>query len=132
MNYGQIIRVFFSDDKIGVALLLVFLDLILGTVAAFRLGTFRLSYAADFLRNDILYKLVPYFVVYAGALLAGHQHFLVDGLDLGLAAGLMYAWLVAAMAGSILSSLGSLGVPLPRPDGLRALFAGENAAPPKD
>jgi hypothetical protein len=58
---------FFSDDKVRLALVFVVLDVCLGILAAWKLGTVRLSYIADFLRNDVAFKLGPYFLVWGGA-----------------------------------------------------------------
>lgn len=131
MTFGQLLNSFFHDDKVGIALLLVALDFVLGVLAALRRGNFRLAYLADFGRNDIAFKLVPYFTIYAGAIVAGHEHFLIDGLDLGLAAGGFYAVIVAAWVASIANSLLELGGPK-GVQTVNTLLGDENAAPPKD
>ncbi len=138
MNYGQLLHRFFEDDKVWIALLLVVLDFILGVAAAFKAKNFRLSYLADFARNDILFKLLPYFVVYSGAVVAGNQDFVIPGLDLGVLAGAFYAGLVIAWVGSITASLGELGFPIPgvptaKSDApvAESAFTGENVGPPK-
>lgn len=132
MTFGQLLSTFFHDDKVGIALLLVALDLILGILAAFKLGTFRLSYVADFLRNDVAFKLVPYFILYVAAIVAGQESFLIDGLDIGLVAGGTYGVLVLAWTGSILGSLRQLGLAGGDLSVREVLAGAENAAPPKD
>lgn len=108
MNLGQALVEFFTDDKVKVLLILIVLDLLFGSLSALKRGTFRLSYFADFLKNDVLWKLVPYFGLYFGALVAGDADFLVEGFDLGVLAGGAYAACVIAWVGSILNSLSEL------------------------
>lgn len=127
------LREFARDDKVHIALLLVAADFILGILAAFRAGNFRFSYVSDFLRNDILFKLLPYFGLYALALVAGHVSIVIPGLDFGFLAGTAYVALVAAISASILNSLYELKVIPKKPQALVTAVAGsENAAPPKD
>jgi hypothetical protein len=128
MNFGQLLHHFFSDGKVLAALAAVLIDFVLGVAAALKLRTFRLSYISDFGRNDVLFKLVPYFVLYSGALVAGSKDVVIPGLDLGLIAGAAYVAFMAAWVGSILASLAHLGIPA----GGTMLSGGENAAPPKD
>ena len=132
MDIGDLLSQFFHDDKVGVALLLITLDFVLGVIAAFKLGTFRLSYVSDFARNDIAFKLAPYLALYAGAVVAGDQDFLIEGLDLGLAAGAFYATIVLAWVGSILNSLAEIRGPSGILTARTAIAGAENAAPPKD
>ena len=101
---------FANDTKVHIALFLVAADFLLGVVAAFRSGNFRMSYIADFLRKDILGKLVPYFVFYALALVAGQVDVVIPGLDFGVLAGAAYVTLVAALTGSILNSVREIGM----------------------
>lgn len=111
MNFGQLLSAFFHDAKVEAALAVVALDFVFGVLAALKAGKFRLSYVADFGRNDILFKLVPYFVLYSGALVAGSQDIVIPGIDLGVIAGAAYVGFMAAWVGSILSSLSDLGLP---------------------
>lgn len=114
MTFGKLLHEFFSDDKVLISFVLIILDFILGVAAALKVGTFKFAYFSDFLKTDVLGKLLPYFVLYAGALVAGSAHLVIPGLDVALIAGLAYAALVTAFVGSILSSLKDLGVPLPK------------------
>jgi hypothetical protein len=132
MTFGSLIHVFFSDDKLKIAVAMIFVDFILGVVAAVKLGNFRLSYVSDLLRNDVLFKLVPWFVLYAGAIVAGQQSILIGGVTMGTVAGSVYALLVAAIGSSILVSLNELRLAGGTTQTLAtALTAPENAAPPK-
>jgi hypothetical protein len=110
MDFGQLLSVFAHDGKVEAALVVVALDFVFGVLAAFKLKTFRLSYVADFGRNDILFKLVPYFVLYSAALVAGGQDVLIPGIDLGVIAGAAYVGFMAAWVASVLSSLQDLGI----------------------
>lgn len=111
MNLGQMLSVFMHDAKVEAAVAVVALDFVLGVLAALKAGTFRLSYVADFGRNDIAFKLAPYFVLYSGALVAGNQNIVIPGIDLGVIAGAAYVGFMAAWVGSILKSLADLGLP---------------------
>lgn len=121
---------FAHDDKLVAALIAVALDFFLGVFAAIKMGTFRLSYVADFARNDLIFKLFPWMVFYILALVAGGVDIVIPGLDLGFIAGTIYAGIMVAWVASILDSLKELGFPgaksLPM-----AIASKENAAPPK-
>lgn len=128
------LKAFAHDAKVHVLLLLLLVDFALGVIAAFKQKNFRLSYVSDFLRNDVLFKIVPYFVIYAAALVAGHTNAIVipgtdKGLDFGFVAGALYVTIIASMSGSILASVKALGFLVNLPN---TLAGTENAAPPKD
>lgn len=109
MNIAEFLRTFWSDDKVGVLALLIAMDFLLGVIAALKMGVFRLAYVADFLRQDVIYKIGGYLVLYGGSIYAGQEDFLVDGLDLGVAAGAAYVLIIAAMVGSIANSVREIG-----------------------
>lgn len=102
----DLLRQFGDDPTIRIAAALVVLDFVLGIAAAVKLGIFRLSYVADFMRNDVLGKLVPIFALWAVTHLVGD--FQIGGLELieESASGVA----IAAMVGSILNSLRDLGL----------------------
>lgn len=106
---GAYLRVFMHDWKVHAILLLVVFDILFGVAAAFKTGTFRLSYVADSLRNDGL-KLFIYFMLYAGAIVAGGADIVIPGFDVGVIASGAWGLYTAALVGSILSSLRLLGV----------------------
>lgn len=108
MQIQEVISTFWNDGKVEVLVLLVALDFFLGVFAALKSGTFRLSYVADFLRKDVLFKMGSYLLLYAGALYAGQADILIDGLDLGVLAGAAYAVIIAAMLGSIANSVAEM------------------------
>lgn len=136
MNYTEAMRAWFEDDLLGVALLLIALDFVLGTLAALKARNFRLAYIADFARNDVAFKLAPWGALYIGAKLTADQSWLIDGLDLGLVAGGFYAGIVLAWVGSIGNSIKELSADTSDAAKARgpgpALFGDENAAPPRD
>lgn len=108
---GGLLEQFWNDGKVDWLVLLVVVDFILGVISALRRGTFRLSYVADFLRKDVIFKLGGYLVLYAGAVYAGEAEVLgIPEFDPGLLAGAAYAVVVAAFVGSILNSLRELGL----------------------
>lgn len=97
----------FADDPTVIALaVLVALDLVLGVSAALKFGTFRLSYVADVLRNDVLGKLVPYYAVWAAVHVSGD---IMLG-EFGVVEETTGALALAAVAASVLNSLRDLGL----------------------
>lgn len=132
MSLVQILVTFAHDDKLKIALIAIFLDFLFGVLAAVKVGNFRFSYVSDFLRNDVGFKLVPWFVLYAAAAVAGGVDILIPGLDLGVVAGAAYATLIAAWTASIISSLAQLRLDGAQQTAAVALAGNENAAPPKD
>lgn len=127
------VHTFFHDDKVRAALLVVVIDFVFGVIAAVKVGNFRFSYVADFLRNDILFKLVPYFAIYVGAMVAGNVNIIIPGFDMGIVAGSMYALVMAAWVASIVSSLATLGIKAAGVQTLATALTGkENSAPPRD
>lgn len=125
------LHTFLNDTKVQALVLLVIADFVLGASAALKLGVFRFSYVADFLRNDIAFKLLPYFAFYVFALVAGSVDLVIPGLDFGAVAGAVYGLLVVAWVGSILKSAAELfpGIGPDSPSGRQtvntALFGAE-------
>ncbi len=107
---GQFFSAFWNDGKVSVLVILIFVDFVLGVIAALKSRTFRLSYVADFLRKDVVFKIGGYLVLYAASYFAGQADIVIDGLDMGVVAGAAYVVIVAAMVGSILNSLAELGL----------------------
>lgn len=120
------LRAFFSDLKLQSAVVLIVLDFGFGVWSALKQGTFKLSYIADFARNDVAFKLAPWGVLYVGALFAGNQQLVIPGIDLGVAATAFYVAIMAAWAGSLATSLKEIGVPVAA-DLPKAVAGPENA-----
>src|SRR3990172_4923279 len=103
----DLIREFTNDPMVQTMAVLVVIDIVLGISAAVvgKSQTFQLSYVVDFLRNDVLGKLVPYYAVWAGVHLGG------DFEVIGIPAieSVVGAAVIAALGASILNSLRDLG-----------------------
>lgn len=127
MNLGQMLHVFFTDNKVYAASIAITLDLLLGSLAAWKIGKFRLSYLSEFMRAEVAGKLFPYFLVYGGAIVAGNAKILIPGLDLGDIATGLYGIMMLSWASSILGSLRELRVTPQEPQSLTLAVAG-----PKD
>lgn len=98
----------FVDDPTNKAIfILVALDFLLGVFAAVKTKTFRLSYIADFLRNDVVGKVLPYFGVWWALHVGGD----VELGSLELVEEVTGAAIVAALLGSVLNSLRDARVP---------------------
>ena len=126
MTLSQALAQFWSDGYLKAALILILVDFVLGVAAALKTGAFRLSYIADFARNDLAFKLGPWLALYIGAALAPNSSLGGTGIDLGTAAGAAYAAIVLAWTGSILNSLTELGLPTGALHLRRALAGSEN------
>lgn len=101
---------FFDDTRVQIALLLIILDLGLGIVAAFKKGNFRLSYIADTLKADVLWRIFPFFLLYGGYVFAKNADIVIPGLDMEVLMNGAWALVLLAMTGSILSSIKDLGL----------------------
>jgi hypothetical protein len=123
---GAFAHAFFNDTRTQIVLLLVALDLILGTVASLKVGNFRLSFVADFARNDILGKVVPFGVLYAGYKYASGADIVIPGVDMQVVTDAAWAVVLAALGGSLLGSLKDLGLLSQAPD----MVAGSDPASP--
>jgi hypothetical protein len=109
VTFGQLLHSFITDDMTKAVLAAIALDLVLGVAAALKLGSFALGYVANFARNDVLGKVLPFLVIHAAADVAGSTDIVIPGLDMAAIADAMFALVMAAMVGSILSSLKDLG-----------------------
>lgn len=108
----ELLRAFYEDDRTQVLLLLVVLRLVLGVTAAAiaKDQEFRLSYIADFARNDLLGKVLPFFVLYGGYKYAEGSDLVIPGLDLGVVMNGAWVLVLAALVGAILNSIRDLGL----------------------
>ena len=114
----ELVQAFFADDRVEVLLLLVVLRFVLGVIAAVVASdqSFRLSFVADILRGDILGKVVPFAVLYAGYLYAANFDVIIPGFDLELVMNGAWAIVLAALGGAIFNSLRDLGLFKSAPD----------------
>lgn len=118
MQVGEAIRSFFVDDRVLAILVVLALDFALGLTAAVARGTFRLSYIADTLRNDVLGKVFPFLVLYLGYKYAAGTDVLIPGLDLEVVMNGAWVVVVGALVGSVLGSLKDLGLFGQAPDAI--------------
>jgi len=120
------VHAFFNDQRVQISLLIIVLDFVLGTIAAFlnKEQGFRLSYWSDTLRTDVLGKMVPFFVIYGGYLYAKNADLVIPGLDMEVLMNAAWGLFTLAVVGSILKSVSDLGVTLP------SIVAGSDATTP--
>ena len=97
----------FTEDPTVIALgILVALDVILGVLAALKAGTFKFVLISDFLRADVLGKLIPYYAVWAAVHVGGD----VELGDFGVIEETAGALAIAAIGASVLNSIRDLGL----------------------
>lgn len=113
MTIAQALHSFFVDARFQGALLLVSLDVVLGILAALKVGTFKLNWCGDFLKTDVLFKLVPWAAIYIAAKYAGDQGLVIPHFDVSVVADGCYAFVVVQWVASLAKSLGDLGFPIP-------------------
>lgn len=114
-----------NNKELQLLLLLVVADFAIGVLAAFKQRTFRLSYIGNFASDDLLGKVVPFAAVFILNEAAKAADILIPGVDLDVMVHGTFAVIVAAFAGSLLSSLADLGVTLPA-----AVAGGQRTTPP--
>ena len=119
----QLIHDFANDPGVRLAVVLVALDIVLGISASVKAGTFRLGWLTDFLRADILFRLVPYFGIWAAVRLGGDFELAGVGAIEETVGGAV----MLAVGGSILNSLRDLGLLKGAPDEI----AGSAEPPPE-
>lgn len=102
----QLVQAFANDPGVLGLSALVALDFILGVCAGIVKRRFRLAFVADFLRNDVLGKLVPYFAVWAVVHVGGDLQ--IDGYG-AIEEGTL-ALALAAVGASAAGSLHELGL----------------------
>lgn len=106
MNISAALTALAHDQRVVWALVLVAVDLVLGVLAAAKLGQFALAKVAAFARDDLLFKLAPWAVLYVASKLApGGDHW----LNLDVVQNTVYGLVAAAWAASIVTSLHQLG-----------------------
>jgi hypothetical protein len=108
LNFGELLRAFAKDSQVHIVVTLVAVDVLLGICAAIKMGKFSLSYVADFLRNDIVLKMFPWFVLYSAGKLTSTNP--IPGIDFTTLAKAAFGLICAALIGSIGSSVLQLGL----------------------
>jgi hypothetical protein len=108
----ELLNQFQSDPTVVGLAILVALDVVLGVLSAFKRGVFKFVIIADFLRADVLGKLLPYYGIWVAVHVGGD---LMIG-DLGLIEESTGALALAAIGASVLNSVKELGLSnLPEP-----------------
>jgi hypothetical protein len=122
MSISLVLHQFAADATVKAVLVMIALNLVLGVAAAVHNSSqqFSLAKVGLFLRDDVLGKVVPWFAVYAMWKLAPDVS--VIGLDLEVIEKGVFVIVVAALVGSMTSSLADLGLKVPLP-----LSLGKNA-----
>lgn len=115
MSVPDVVHAFASDATFQAVLVLIVLDIVLGVAAAAKLGQFGLEKVALFARDDLLGKVVPWFAIYSAWKFAPNVDVL--GVDLEVIEKGVFVFVVAALVGSLLSSLADLGLKIPSPLG---------------
>ncbi len=124
MSIPDAVNSFAHDKQLQAVLVLIVLDILLGIVAAVKLGMFAFSKISAFLKDDVLGKVVPWFAIFAAAKFAPSVDVL--GIDLNQLQTVFWAAVVVALVASLAASADDLGVPMPAVVG-----TGENeGAPP--
>ena len=125
MSLPEVVSSFADDKQLQAVLVMIVLDIVLGVIAAAKLGTFAFSKVAAFLKDDVLGKVLPWFAVFAAAKFAPSVDVL--GVDLNQVQTVFWAAVVVALVASLTASAADLGVTLPR-----SVATGENeGATPK-
>ena len=98
----------FVDDPTVIALaVLVALDVLFGVLAALKARTFKFVLIADFLRADVLGKLVPYYGVWVAVHISSAE---IELGDFGVIEETVGLLAIAAIGASVLNSLKDLGL----------------------
>lgn len=100
----EILRDFVHDWQVQAVAILIALDFVLGVSEALVNKKFRLSYISDFMQNDVLKKMVPFYAVYLATAVGGD-------IDLGpINAVVDGTWVAVsgALTASVLNSLAKL------------------------
>ena len=122
MNFSELISAFTADETVQLVAALIVVDFVLGVSAGVKANTFRMGWLADFLRNDVLGKVVPYFAVWGAVRIGGD--FELAGF--GAIEEVTGAAVVLALGASVLNSLRDLGIATQAPDAI----AGSDTPPP--
>lgn len=119
----SLLREFADDSTVRLIAALILVDFVLGMSAGVKAKTFRLGWISDFLRADVLGKVVPYFAVWGAVRVSGD----IDLVGYGMIEEVVGAAVVLALTASVLNSLRDLSIlPSSTPDSV----AGSDTPPP--
>lgn len=111
MTVQQVWAAIANDKMLQAMLVLVVVDVIIGVTAAVKRGEFSFAKLALFARDDLLGKLVPWSVLYGAWKFAPSASVL--GVDFEVITRGAGAIVIAALVGSLTSSLADLGINVP-------------------
>lgn len=111
-DIGAFFNAFVQDDQLKLVVSLIVADFVLGVTAAFMRGMFRLSYISAFARDDVLHKVVPWFVLFCLGK-ANNAFEIVGPVGYGALADAAFVAVTAALIASILKSVADFGIDLP-------------------
>lgn len=112
----DLLRQFTEDPTVLILGVLVALDVLLGVSAALKANTFKFVLVSDFLRADVLGKLVPYYAVWGAVHVTGDFYL----GSFGIIEESVGALAIAAVGASVLNSLRDLGLAKGAPDSIAA------------
>ena len=120
-----LLREFADDPTVRLVAALILIDFVLGVAASVKVGTFRLGWLSDFLRADVLGKVVPYFAVWGAVRVSGD----IEIGGYGAIEEVVGAAVVLALSASALNSLRDLDI---LPSALsKDEIAGSDVPPPQ-
>jgi holin family protein len=124
MTYQQVFSEFAHDKQLYAVLILIVVDLVLGVGAAAYKNQFAFSKITGFLRDDVLGKVFPWFVLFAVAKFAPNAD--IVGIDFNQIQTAAWALVLVALTASLTASLADFGIAMPK-----VIATGENeGAPP--
>jgi Bacteriophage holin family len=120
MSLNEAIQKLLHDQQLVAIFVLVALDIVLGVAAAINPrtdagGHFNFGKLSDFLRDDVLSKVLPWAALYIFSQM--YTGLSVLGVDLSAIATAIWVVMLAALLNSLYGSLQDLGLPLPKVGG---------------
>lgn len=104
----EVLKAFTGDPKVIGLAILVALDVVMGVFAAVKLRDFSFGRLADFLQDDVLGKLIPYYALWAAVYVGGD--IILPIVDIGAIAAGAFAIVAASLVASLYTSLQDLGL----------------------
>jgi hypothetical protein len=115
MDLSEAIQKLLHDQQLIAIFVLVFLDILLGVAAALnpkdKTQRFNFGKLTNFLRDDVLGKVLPWAGIYVFAQM--YTGLSVLGVDLGSIATAIWVVMLASLLNSLAGSLQDLGLPIP-------------------
>jgi len=109
-SFQQVLNDFAHDTKLAVVVALIALDILFGSLAALRMKKFAWSYLGAFLKTDVLFKMVPWFALYAVSKYVPSNDAVGGIVSFGTLADSALVAVVGAILASIVSSAAEIGL----------------------